>query len=273
MRQDYQKTANGLRELQLSHPGILSAKDFHEHFELHCYEPSSDLQPFVVHLWTQRVRGGDAPTHKPIEILSGPNMYLFFTADSAFVHGITPREFSYDPATSSVIAGVKFRPGGFSAFSDQPITSNMPLTAVFPQADRLFRRRLLAQSDQEIVTMLETLLRSKQPAYDRNLESIDRIMAAIDEDPSLQNVEQVAHAFDMSERALQLLFQRYVGVGLKWTLTRKRLLETVSRVQAHEYASWTEAAAELGYSSLSHFSQEFKQVTGLSPSHYLKVAG
>jgi AraC-like DNA-binding protein len=269
-----QKSANNLQELQISHPGIIHTEDFNKHFELHCYEPSPDLKPFVTHIWVQRQKSLPDPLYKPpIEVLSGPNIYLFFTSQKAFIHDITRHEFQYNAFASPVVAGVKFRPGGFYPFLQGPVSTpkvNIPLASVFPDSDDTFTKTLLKQPDEVIVGKLETLLRNKQPKMNKKLELIDEIMHALDTNPALQTVESVARAFHTSSRTLQLLFQTYVGVSLKWILTRKRLLKTIRRVQEQSRPSWSKAAAEQGYSSQSHFTREFSEVIGQSPSQYLK---
>lgn len=275
MTKGFQKSANSVRELSLTHSGIIDSEDFHDCFELHCYEPSPDLQPFVAHIWTQRSRQPLNPLLKPpVEILSGPHVYLFFTPESAFIHGVSHHAFEYDPITSEVIAGVKFRPGGFHAFLQRPLSElhaiTSPIASVFPEADETFRGRLLGESDEVIVCMIEDLLRNANPKADKKLGLVTEVTHALAADNSLRTVSATAHAFSMSERSLQLLFQTYVGVGVKWIITRRRLLEAVKCVQSRPYPTWAEVAAELGYSSQSHFSRDFKEVTGMAPSDYLK---
>jgi len=274
MNDDFQKPANNLRELPLSHPGIIDIEGFDTHFQLRCYEPSPQLAPFVTHIWVQRRRQPRQKAQKPlVEVLSGPNIYLFFTTQQAFIHGITRHEFSYNAFASTVTAGVKFRPGGFYPFLDKPVSGlepNADITSVFPTADRAFREGLLEQSDEIIVRRLEALLMDKQPQGNKNLVLVSKVLAALDDDASLRTVGSIAQAFHMSERSLQLLFQVHVGVGLKWIITRKRLLETVSQVKERSNSSQAEVAAELGYNSQSHFTRDFKDTTGQLPSHYLR---
>lgn len=275
MTKSFQKSANNLQELLLVHPGIISPEAFNKHFQLHCYEPSVDLAPFLVHIWIQRQCQPHRPPHKsPVEILSGPNVYLFFTTEAAFIHGITRRTFTYDALASPVIAGVKFRPGGFYPFFQRPVSElhgNLPsLLSVFPDADEGFTNGLLNQSDETIVARIEALLRSKQPDLDKNIELIAKIVHVIDSNTSLRTVRAVAQFFQISERSLQLLFQKYVGIGPKWVITRKRLLEAIARMHGQFSPSWAKVAAELGYSSQSHFTREFTQIIGQSPSQYLK---
>lgn len=272
MAESFQKTANYLQELTLSHPGIIEDTSFHRYFTLHCYKPSKDLAPFVEHIWVQRKKQPSPPSQKPpIEILSGPNMYLFFTAGTAFIHDITRQEFEYDAFASEVTAGVKFRPGGFSAFLQGPVSDfdTANITAVFPTADNTYARDLLEQTDEVIVEQLETLLLSKKPKDDEQLKLIARILSALEKDGSL-TTRSIAHTFHMSECSLQLLFQRYVGVSLKWIIMRKRFLKVTRYIRHKKRHSWTEIAAELGYNSQSHLSREFKEVIGQSPSKYIK---
>jgi AraC-like DNA-binding protein len=145
------------------------------------------------------------------------------------------------------------------------------LKPLFPGADERFAAKLTGQSDEVIFAMLEHLLRNKRPVPDKNLDLVTRIMVALEHDETLQTVAAVARVFGKSERSIQLLFQTYVGVGLKWVITRKRLLETVRQVRTHARSNWVEAAAELGYSSQSHFVREFKRIIGRTPSQYLRA--
>lgn len=272
---DFQESANKLQEVSPPHSGIINSRAFNEQFQLHCYAPSPDLEPFIVHIWVQRKRRPLHPEQKPpIEVLSGPNIYLFFTTEKAFIHGITRHEFEYDASLSEVTAGVKFRPGGFHTFAQRSVSTfsaqRFPVASVFPSADEPFSRELLMQSDETIVSTLEGILRTTPPKTDRRLELITKIMSALDDDSSLKTVTSVARTFHMSERSLQLLFQTYVGANVKWVITRRRLLEAVDQMKEQPHMLQTDIATKLGYNSQSHFTREFKEVIGQPPSTYLK---
>lgn len=276
MHKGFQKTANDTVELALPHPGILNRKDFDAHFELHCYQPAPDLRPFVTHIWTQRRKAMAAvPQVAPLELSSGPHVYLFFTSQSAFIHGAGNNTFAYSPFDSAVVAGVKFNPGGFYPFLQRSVASlnaaSLPVSTVFTGADEDFTKRLLMQSDAEIVRSITELLRSVQPKASVHLTLIKDITAMLTADDTPRTVQTVAKAFDMSERSLQLLFQTHVGVGVKWIITRQRLLAAIKHAQTYSHMTWAEIAAELGYSSQSHLSRDFRRITGLSPSEYLQA--
>ena len=275
MVKGFQKPANKPQEVQLSHPGIIQADEFSEHFELRCYKPSPDLQPFVVHVWTQRPKKPLSPFYTPpVELLSGPNIYLFFTPESTFIHGISGDTFQYNPRNPGVIAGVKFRPGGFYPFLQRSVSELAgitPASSVFTAADQRFTKQLLAQPDDLIVPAIEDILRARHPRVNKQLDTITAVLDAVATNSSLRTVRTTAEVFAMSERSLQLLFQTYVGVGVKWIITRQRLLEAICRAQSQPHRTWVDLAAELGYSSQSHFSRDFKEATGLAPSEYMRM--
>lgn len=71
--------------------------------------------------------------------------------------------------------------------------------------------------------------------------------------------------------AISKLFSEVEGI----TLERYFILLKVERVKelmVYDELSLAEIADQLGYSSPAHLSAQFKQVTGLPPSHFKKVA-
>lgn len=272
-RKNLQKTAKSLSELDVHHPGILDPESFNEHFKLRCYEPCKELRPFVLHIWTQRHRTKQAQRIRLIELPSGPNVYIFISTKDAAIRGVSPTPFDYSSQVSPVVVGVKFRPGGFYAFWKKSMSdlenTTIPISIVFPQADKTFVSHLLKKSDTEIVNALETLLLSQHPIYDNKIDTIDRVLKIVEKSPLTQSVRDVARIFGRSERSLQLLFHQYVGVSLKWVIIRRRFLCTIEQVRSSG-SNWTSAAAEAGYSNQSHFTREFKNIIGQSPSEYIK---
>lgn len=272
MAQSFQKSAKPLIELSPPHSGILDQHKFSTHFELHCYQPQPNLQQFVAHIWVQRPRQSLPKDYRPLELFSGPNVYLFLTAKTGFIHGITSGTFRYDP--HDTVIGVKFRPGAFYAFWPHVATNltekTMPASAVFPMLTNSTRAALLTKSDQQIISFIEALLLAKNPKYNDNIAQANSIIDRITTD-NTPTVKSIAQTYNINERSLQFLFQTRVGVGLKWIIMRQRLLRTVHAATASPAkATWTDAALRQGFSSQSHFTREFKRNTGISPSSYAK---
>ena len=72
----------------------------------------------------------------------------------------------------------------------------------------------------------------------------------------------------MSERTLQRLFRRYVGVGPKWVLQRARLHDAVDRIDAGRVTDLASLALELGWFDQAHFTRDFTALVGQSPAAY-----
>ena len=255
------------------HPGILDQQQFDKHFSLHCYAPTAALAPFVTHIFIQRTKRASPPcAYRPLEILSGPNIYLFFTPKKSFIHTITSGVFEYD-TTEAIVAGVKFRPGGFRALCNLPlpqVSGSALLTQVLPCIPEDFGRGLVNQNNDDIVRDIQQLLERQNPVYDKNMAAVDKAMALL-ESADIASVEGLARAMGKSERSLQSLFKGYVGVGVKWVLTRRRLLKTLDYIDSDALSTWSQAAVEAGYSTPSHFSNDFKTVLGISPTAYVKA--
>ncbi|MBL4601746.1 MAG: helix-turn-helix transcriptional regulator [Emcibacteraceae bacterium] len=66
---------------------------------------------------------------------------------------------------------------------------------------------------------------------------------------------------------LSTLFSSVEGITIeKYYINQK--IEKVKKLLVYDELSLTEISFQLGYSSLAHLSNQFKSVTGLSPSHF-----
>ena len=272
MANGFQKSANNCALLDIPHPGILDAPEFYNNYDLRCYAPAPSLAPFVVHIWVQRNYGGQS-TPKPLEIQTGANTYLYLSAHESFIQGVSSVHSRYDPRLPGIWAGVKFTPGGLGAFWPHSLSklagSTVPAETIFSELTTLqFRERLDHLDDATIVATLEQLLVAHSPQISQQLQDISRIMDMINSgDPTL-TAPAIAHRIGKSERSLQQLFRHHVGASLKWTLMRRRLIGATERI-AHTSEPLTDVALEYGYSSQSHFTSEFKSVTGRAPSSHI----
>ena len=75
----------------------------------------------------------------------------------------------------------------------------------------------------------------------------------------------------MGKRSLQRLFSEYVGVSPKWVIRRYRLHELIERSHTGEEPDWPQLALELGYFDQAHLINDFRTITGYSPTEYQKL--
>ncbi len=269
-----QKSAKLAQEKSGEHTGILEPARARQHFRLKRYVPSREVAPFVEHYWIIRWDLHGQPPYTS-EVLPYPSVNIAFFADGARITGVTTGLYRYTLQGVGVIAGIMFKPGGFYPFFGKPVVELtdhvVAAQTVFPEANQTFSDALLGlPSDAEIVDQLQTLLLRHQPTPDDHITQIHQIIDRVIHDPAIHTVRAAAQAFAVSERTLQHLFHAYVGVGLKWIIMRYRLQDAAELAARSATPQWAAIAAELGYSSQSHFANDFKKIIGKSPSQYLK---
>ena len=91
------------------------------------------------------------------------------------------------------------------------------------------------------------------------------------EEESLHNYSEIlSHSLHKGYSYLSNLFSEVEGITIeKYVINQK--LERVKELIIYDELSLSEIAYKLGYSSVAHLSNQFKKVTGLTPSYFKKV--
>ena len=84
------------------------------------------------------------------------------------------------------------------------------------------------------------------------------------------SVPYVASRVDMSPSYLTALFQKHLGISPGEYIRRVKLQESKHMIRENKL-NFTEIAAELQYSTVHHFSRQFKEKFGMTPSEYAKL--
>lgn len=96
---------------------------------------------------------------------------------------------------------------------------------------------------------------------------VNRLVAFVEGNSDVTRVPQLAAEFQLSERALQRLVHRRLGLTPKWLIQRRRLQEAAGRLRDHP-TTLGEVAASLGYADQSHFIRDFSRVTSMTPGEF-----
>jgi AraC-like DNA-binding protein len=208
-----------------------------------------------------------------VTLLPHPCVNLVFDAGRLTVAGVGRQRLTYPLAGRGRVFGVKFRPGGFAPFLGRPVSD---LTGAYVPAEEVWGvdaarlEQALGEAGEvrELVALTEEFLRRHWPEPDHNTELVGRLVRVLLRDRSVTRVDDVCRRYGMSERSLQRLFSRYVGVSPKWVLRRYRLHEAAARLVEPAPGGWAQVAAELGYFDQSHFINDFTAAVGLSPAQY-----
>jgi AraC-like DNA-binding protein len=103
-------------------------------------------------------------------------------------------------------------------------------------------------------------------------ELVNDLVAFVESRPDVTRVAQLCAATGLSERSLQRLVHRRLGLTPKWLVQRRRLQEAAERLR-HRTTTLAEVAAALGYADQPHFSRDFARVTGMTPGEFAALHG
>lgn len=99
------------------------------------------------------------------------------------------------------------------------------------------------------------------------------INSALDKIKSLKfglTIKQLALDEYVSERHLNRLFNEYIGMNTKMFLRLARINYSINLFKNIDYKNCTNIAQILGFFDQAHFTHDFKQVCGVSPSLFFK---
>jgi AraC-like DNA-binding protein len=120
---------------------------------------------------------------------------------------------------------------------------------------------------QAAVRAMEQGLSSLPPVDEEGL-LVNAVVEYVENDTNVERVGQVCEKFAISERSLQRLTARRIGLSPKWLVQRRRLHEAAGLLASGESPDLAAVAARLGYADQAHLTRDFRTVTGVTPGEY-----
>lgn len=105
-----------------------------------------------------------------------------------------------------------------------------------------------------------------QPSEDALLT--DRLVALVEDDPSVIRPDEAARRLGVSLRTLQRLAHRHIGLSPAELIRRRRLQSAAEAVRTRSDVDLATIAAELGYADHAHLTREFRDRLGFTPTRY-----
>jgi len=191
--------------------------------------------------------------------------------------GVWTRRFLFEYPTPVRLVGVHFKPWGISPFAGMPATELgdrwVPVDAVWQRSlDRIRNQLGDIASATETLRVLEEELRSRLAgAPSRGLDLIQRTGGRLETSHGAVAVGALADAAGVSGNHLAAQFKSHVGVTPKRVARIYRFARLILSVDAPRPVDWPELAHTAGYFDQAHFSREFKDFTGHTPTEYLAL--
>jgi AraC-like DNA-binding protein len=191
--------------------------------------------------------------------------------------GVWTRRFLFEYPTRVRLVGVHFKPWGMSPFVDMPAAELhnrwVPVDAVWQRSvDRIRNRVGDVASAAETLRVLEEELRSRlAEAPARGLDLVQHTGGRLETSHGSIPVGALADAAGVSGNHLANLYKTHVGVTPKRMARIYRFARLIVSVDALRPVDWSELAQTAGYFDHAHFSREFKDFTGHTPTEYLAL--
>lgn len=244
------------------------------------YAPSPELADVVRRYWMP-VWSLPAGVTSAQRVLQYPVCLLVISDSYAIVVGPSSGLSTTELSGSGWAVGAMFQPAVGHALTGGPVTD--VADAATPLADAagldgvaLERRVREAVGDglddaarrQAAVTVVEEALTELLPVDEEGL-LVNGIVEYVEGDPEVRRVGQVCDKFAITERSLQRLTARRIGLSPKWLIQRRRLHEAAERLASEDRHDLARLAADLGYADQAHFGRDWRAVTGVTPGEFV----
>ncbi len=253
--------------------------------------PSPGLAPFVLKYY--QIQGMTSPLHphngwllpRPVVMMNfhfeqkirinstnydGQNIPAINVAG-----GVTkPAQVCHDRGAADVF-GVVFRPGCFRHFTrlpQQELTDNLvELREIFgPGADDLADQLYAAQAFTLRTKIMEGFLFGMLEMRNPSAGLSDAVLKEVARQGGNVQVYRLCEKFHLSQKHLDRIFQRQVGVSVKQVARCVRFGQILNKLNASPEPNLPLLAANAGFYDVSHLIKEFNLFTNNNPVAFLR---
>ncbi|MET9479396.1 AraC family transcriptional regulator [Streptomyces sp. NPDC006638] len=191
--------------------------------------------------------------------------------------GVWTRRFLVEYPERVRLVGVHFKPWGMSPFIGVPAGELrdlwVPVDAVWRRSigrirDRAGATASVAETLRVVEVELRSLLAASPP---RGLDLVRHAGGRLETSYGAIPVGALADDAGVSGNHLAAQFKAHVGVTPKRVARIYRFARLIVSVDARLPVDWSDLAQSAGYFDRAHFTREFKDCTGLTPTQYLDL--
>lgn len=240
--------------------------------------PAPDLTDLVRRFWVP-VWSVPEGAQAPQRVLQYPVCLAVISHEYARFYGVNTGLSETVLSGDGWAVGVMFAPAAGALLTSGPVAEWTDrfddITVATGEQSRALvdavRRIMSPAPDDESVQrratgLVEEWVRGFGPVDDDGL-LVNDIVEFVEQDSSVIAVTQICERFHLTERTLQRLTHRRLGLTPKWLIQRRRLHEAAERLRESSTTLAT-IAAELSYADEAHLVRDFRTVTGMTPGRY-----
>jgi AraC-like DNA-binding protein len=252
--------------------------------------PHPALAPFIKTLWY--ARDPKATTHRHERVLPNGHAQVVISlardyltdanslnplqhSPAAILLGIYSHHQQIDTFDLAELLGIVFQPGGTLPFfpANTHLFSNREtsLEDIWGRTAESLRDDLreAASPEKKFVTLESALLhRLSRSKSQHRSPVIDFALNHLHRSPGATTIAELTRQIGLSPRHLSQLFREQVGVSPKLYCRIQRFQQAVQHLHRGADVRWAELALTCGYYDQSHFANDFRAFSGLSPTTY-----
>lgn len=191
---------------------------------------------------------------------------------NSLLAGQLKKYFFLENTGASGVVGIKFKPAGLAqlfgftmyAFTDKVISlSNLAQ----PSLKALEQDIRTCAGYSEMIMIAETHLQKIVDSRQYKVGPVDKAIDLILDSKGAVSISEIEKSCFVTERWLQRMFQKYVGLSPKF-YSRIIRFNFIFQLMQEGNFSWLDITHRAGYFDQSHFIRDFKAFTGEDPSCY-----
>ena len=194
------------------------------------------------------------------ESIYGPNREQLLPAEASMLVGMMTSYTDTMQSSNNALIGIRFKPGALACFYRLALHEFTDLA--IPFTDPVLRELIYGSDD--LLTELNRYFLRKLPTHPGTIISI---LDEIEARKGCLKVAELTAKFAMSERKLERLFKKDVGLTVKGMVRLSRFTNTLRILKQNgSERGLSEIAYACGYYDQAHLCKEIKAFSGLTPA-------
>jgi AraC-like DNA-binding protein len=255
---------------------------------VHFATPSQTLAPYIKRYWAiENVLDKGEICVQRITPTGLTELMLYFTprpkiltdnkhlSDNVTLHGHQNGFYDMELSGELSVFSIVFQPQGLMQFFNFPLSEicnrNISLKDINGQAGRDLEEKMNeATTFQQKVNVVETYLFNLLKNNFDNFEfrRVNRVAELIKQTYGNITISQLASEACLSRKQFERIFAEQIGISPKQYLKIIRFQSAIFQKQRNNNLNMTELSYESGYFDQSHFINDFKALSGLTPKQY-----
>ncbi len=249
------------------------------------FAPAAPLAPFVRCLWMLEDPSAAAGAPEPVFPDGSMELVIHFAEPMhrvlgesrerqprALLVGQMSRHLDLAPGGAVGVIGVRFHPFGahaFCGFAQEEIADGVATVEdIWGSAGRALERDVAGARDKPRV--VESFLLARLRARDLPHPAVRAMTRSILDSGGASRVDALARALGVSQRQVQRLFARQVGLSPKALARVVRFQRVLGAIERGIPGDWAETALAAGYYDQAHLANDFREIAGETPAAYAR---